>query len=163
MAREDTRFTTPDDRPLLLIERTFHAPARAVWQALTEPDYIERWYGPRQYTTAVTELDLRPGGRYRFVNLEADGTEYGFHGEYIEVVPDKRLIYTWTYEGAPDELVLETDELEERDGETVLRASAEFPSMGSRDSNLQAGMLDGAAESYDRMDEVLAGMQAMTR
>jgi uncharacterized protein YndB with AHSA1/START domain len=117
---------------------------------------VERWYGPRRYRIEVPELDLRIGGGYRFLNIDADGTVYGFHGEYREIVPNERLVFTWIYEGEPDKVVVETEVLEESDGMTTLTSTAEFPDFESRDGNLAAGGLDGAAESWDRLLEVLA-------
>jgi uncharacterized protein YndB with AHSA1/START domain len=152
----DTEFEVPEDRPTVTVRRTFHAPRHAVWEAMTTPELVERWYGPARYRIEVPELDLRPGGRWRFLNIDkGDGTVWGFHGQYQEVVPDERIVQTWVFEGAPDETVVETATLEQRDGETTLTAIAEYPSFESRKATLDAGGNDGAAESYDRLAAIV--------
>jgi uncharacterized protein YndB with AHSA1/START domain len=159
MPATDTRITVPTDTPTVTMQRLFHAPPARVFAALTTPALLERWYGPRRYRTEVPELDLRVGGCYRFLNIGADGTVYGFHGEYREVVPDERLVDMWIWEGEPDQVVIETSTLEERDGGTLLTVTAEFPDFASRESNQAEGGSEGAIESWERLEEVLASME----
>jgi uncharacterized protein YndB with AHSA1/START domain len=155
----ETEFTVPDDRPAIILRRTFHAPARKVYAAMTEAAYVERWYGPARYKVEVRELDARPGGRWRFLNIDADGKEWGFHGEFLELVPNERISQTWVFEGFPDVEVIQTATLEEHDGETTLTATAEYPSFESRKGDLDAGANEGAAESYERLADVVASME----
>jgi uncharacterized protein YndB with AHSA1/START domain len=155
----ETRFTVPDERPVITLERTFHAPARNVFAAMSRPEYVERWYGPARYRVEVPELDFREGGRWRFLNIDENGTVWGFHGQFQEIVPDKRIVQTWIFEGAPEVVVIETANLEEHDGETTLTATAEYPTFESRKSDLDAGANEGAAETYDRLAAVLSGME----
>src|SRR5207237_252740 len=79
----------------------FDAPSELVWKAWTDPKLIPRWWGPRRYTTTVEKMEVRPGGTWRFIQRDAEGNVYGFHGEYKEVVPPKRIVDTFEYEGMP--------------------------------------------------------------
>jgi uncharacterized protein YndB with AHSA1/START domain len=156
----ETEFEVPADRPTITIRRTFHAPPHDVFEAMTKPEYVERWYGPARYEVKVPELDARPGGRWRFLNIDReDGTIWGFHGEFGTIEPDRRIDQTWVFEGAPDVVVRQTAELEERDGETTLTAVAVYPSFESRQADLDHGANEGAAETYDRLTDVVASMR----
>ncbi|HEY3317072.1 MAG TPA: SRPBCC domain-containing protein [Coriobacteriia bacterium] len=151
----ETHFEVPEDRPAIVLRRTFHAPAHALFEAMSKPEQVERWYGPARYRVEVPELDFREGGRWRFLNIDkADGTVWGFHGEFRKIVPDRRIEQTWIFEGAPDAVVEQTAELEERDGETTLTVTAVYPDFASRQGDLDHGANEGAAETYDRLAEV---------
>jgi uncharacterized protein YndB with AHSA1/START domain len=155
----ETEFEVPEDQPVITLRRTFRAPAHKVFEAMTKPEYVERWYGPARYRVEVPELDPRPGGRWRFLNIDKeDGAVWGFHGEFREIVPDTRIVQTWIFEGTPDVVVNQTVTLEERDGETTLTAVAEYPNLESRQADLDVGANEGAAETYDRLADVVASM-----
>ncbi len=81
--------------------RTFNAPRELVFRAMTEPDLMARWWGSRRSTTVIEKLELRPGGPYRFLSRGEDGTEYAFRGEFREVVPPERFVWTFEFEGMP--------------------------------------------------------------
>jgi uncharacterized protein YndB with AHSA1/START domain len=95
-------LTVPSDREIVLA-RVFDAPRRLVWEAYTKPEHVPHWYGLRGSVMPVCEIDLRPGGAWRYVVRESDGAEYAFRGEFREVVPPERLVYTWEVEDAPPE------------------------------------------------------------
>src|SRR5881398_103487 len=86
----------------------FDAPSELVWKAWTDPKLIPRWWGPRRYTTTVEKMEVRPGGTWRFIQRDAEGNVYGFHGEYKEVVPPKRIVDTFEYEGMPGHVLVES-------------------------------------------------------
>jgi uncharacterized protein YndB with AHSA1/START domain len=138
------------------IERTFDAPRELVWRAHTEPELIAKWLGPRRLRTRVEEMDVRPGGKWRFVHTEDDGTEYVFHGEYLEVVRPKVLAQTWTWDGAPDASSVERLTLSERNGVTTLVAISKFQKKEHLEMHLASGMEQGRNEGYERLDELLA-------
>ena len=94
------KVTTPTDREIL-IEREFDAPRDRVFAVYTDPKLIPEWYGPRDTTTIVDEMDVRAGGRWRFIMRSADGSESGFRGVYREVTPPERIVQTFEWEGMP--------------------------------------------------------------
>lgn len=149
-----TLITTPNDTDLR-IEREFDAPRALVWRAYTEPDLLARWLGPRRLKMRVETMDVRPGGTWRFVHVDEDGTEYGFHGEFIEVVAPERLSQTWIFEGWPDASSVQELRLVEKDGRTTAVSVARFRTREHRDAHLQSGMEEGVVEGYLRLDELL--------
>jgi len=150
-------LTVPSDREIVLT-RTFDAPRRLVWEALTRPEHVPQWWGPRGTTMLVDKMDLRPGGAWRFVSRGPDGSEHGFRGEYREIVPPERIVQTFEWEGLPGHISVETLTLEERDGRTTITGTSVFDSVEDRDGMLQSGMETGAAETYDRLEEHLRTM-----
>jgi uncharacterized protein YndB with AHSA1/START domain len=154
--------TTPSDREIVL-RRSFDAPRALVFQAMTDPNAIPKWWGPRRFTTVVDRMDVRPGGEWRFINRDADGTEYAFHGQYREVVPPDRLVYTFEFEGLPGHVSIETITLQEREGKTISTNRVQFDSLEERDGMLQSGMASGASETMDRLAELIQQMKAASR
>jgi uncharacterized protein YndB with AHSA1/START domain len=146
--------TTPSDREIVM-ERVFvDAPRSLVFEAFTQPDHLRNWFGPRDWTLAVCEIDLRPGGAYRFVMQGSDGTEMELSGEYREITPPDRLVSTESWGGDwPD--TLNTLTFTERDGKTTITTTVLYPSKEARDAALQTGMADGASQSFDRLAEYL--------
>ena len=133
--------------------RVFDAPRRLVFEAHARPEHVRRWWGPRGSTMTTCELDFRPGGRWRFVIRTADGREVAFHGEYREIVAPERFVWTFGFNGM--EGGLETYGFEEADGKTTLIAVGHFDSIESRDAAIRSGMEKGAAETWDRLEELL--------
>lgn len=149
------KTTTPSDREIVLT-RLFAAPPRLVFEAMTRPEHVRRWWGNlgEGYSVPVCEIDLRPGGRWRFVNRHPKG-EAGFHGEYREVDPPNRLVFTEIFEPFPDAGSLVTAEFAEEDGKTRLTVTCEYPSKQVRDQVMASGMERGAALSYDRLEDLV--------
>ena len=147
--------TLPSDRETVM-ERIFDAPRELVFKAFTEPALIPKWWGQRNTTTTVDKMEVKPGGLWRFVQRDADGNEYGFNGQYREIVPPERLAYTFEFEGMPGHMLLETVTFEEQAGKTKVQVLSLFDSVADRDGMLQSGMETGANESYDRLAELLA-------
>lgn len=153
----ETEIIIEPGRQDIVFRHVFDAPRAVVFRALTEPELVANWYGPRIYETIVDELDPRPGGRWRFINRNADGQEFSFRGVFHTVTPDL-IIQTSEFEGVPGHVGLETATLTERDGKTTFEATALFPSVEDRDMNVANGMEGGARESYQRLEEVIAGL-----
>jgi uncharacterized protein YndB with AHSA1/START domain len=149
--------TTPSDTEIVMT-RVFDAPRALVFEAHSKPEHIRRWWGPRGYTTPITEMDFRPGGAWRFVQRGTDGTEFGFRGEFREIVPPEKIVWTFEFEGMPGHVSVQTLTLEEKDGRTTLTSRLEFPSTEERDGMLHSGMERGASDSMDRLEEHLAVM-----
>ena len=153
-----TTFTTPSDREIRMT-RVFDAPRELVFQAHTDPQHVPHWWGQRHSTTIVDVMDVRPGGAWRFVQRDPEGNEYGFRGEYREVVPPERLVYTFEFEGMPGHILVETMTFEEHDGKTTVSSTSLFDSVEDRDGMLESGMESGAIESWDRLAELLERLQ----
>jgi uncharacterized protein YndB with AHSA1/START domain len=160
-ARNDLSLsvTTPSDREIVLT-RTFEAPRRLVWEAITKPEHVQHWYGCAAFTFSACEIDLRVGGTYRYTMRTPDGVEHTMTGVYREIVAPERIVHTERYETtgftSPDALVTMT--LTDQGGRTKLRSIILHPSKESRDGHLSAGMERGAAETFDRLATLLATM-----
>jgi len=154
-AESDLVITVVSDTELL-ITREFNAPRDLVFRAMTDPVLLARWWGPRQYRTVVDTMDARPGGKWRMRNIGADGVEHAFRGEFRELVPSERIVWTFEYEPLPGHISVETMILTERDGRTLLTVRDVFSSKEDLEGMVNNGMESGARESYERLDEVLA-------
>ena len=137
----------------------FNAPRELVFKAMTDPKLITQWWGFRSTTTTVDKMEAKAGGVWRFVDRDADGNEFAFHGVYHDVTRPERLVYTFEFEGMPGHVLLETILLEERDGKTFVTDSSVFQSVEARDGMLEAGLESGAAESWSMLDELLEAMK----
>ena len=156
VANKDTfKVTTPSDREIVLT-RLFDAPRRLVFEAMTKPEHVKRWWGclDERYSVPVCEIDLRPGGKWRFVGKGPMG-EYGFHGVYREIVVPERVVFTEIYDPFPDAESVVTSVLTEEGGKTRLTATCVYPSLEVRDMVIQSGMTRGAGISYDRLEELV--------
>ena len=152
------KVTTPSGREIVLT-RMFDAPAHLVFDSLTKAELIKRWFGPRGWTLVVCEVDLKVGGTWRFVLRGPDGTDMGMRGVYRQIEGPFRLVHTESFDDYPGESLVTTD-LTERDGKTTMTATTTYPSQEVRDAVIRSGMEHGAAESYDKLAEVLASMRA---
>jgi uncharacterized protein YndB with AHSA1/START domain len=151
-------LTMPSDRELV-ITSVLDAPRRLVFEATTTPEHVRRWWGPRRFTMTVCEIDLRPGGAWRYVHRDnATGQDHAFSGVYREIEPPGRLVYTEGYEAMPGHDYLVTATFEEKDGKTTLTSRLQYKSKEDRDGHIQSGMEPGMRETYDRLGEHLATM-----
>ena len=148
-------LTLPSDRSIAHT-RIFDAPRDRVFQVYTDPQRIPQWWGPKRHTTVVDQMDVRPGGVWRFVTRYADGHEEDFHGEYREIAPPARLVQTFEWEGMPGHVAVETMTLEDLNGQTRMTLTSTFDSVEDRDGTIESGMEDGARESWDRLAALLA-------
>lgn len=153
------QVTTPSDREIRLT-RLFDAPRHLVFEAMSKPEHITQWWGRlgEGYSVPVCEVDLRPGGKWRFSNRTPKGDLATFYGVYREVAPPERVVFTEIFEPFPDGESVVTAILTEENGKTRLTATVIYPSVEVRDMVLQTGMAKGAAISYDRLEEVAAGL-----
>jgi uncharacterized protein YndB with AHSA1/START domain len=140
----------------IVMTQVFDAPRELVFKAHTDPKLIPQWWGPRRFTTTVERMDAKMGGIWRFVQQDANGNEYAFHGVYHEVASPERLVQTFEFEGMPGHVLLETATFEEFEGKTKLTSRSVFQSVEDRDGMLQTDMEEGAAESWNRLAELLA-------
>jgi uncharacterized protein YndB with AHSA1/START domain len=149
--------TLPSDLEIVMT-REFDAPRQLLWEAHTNPEHVRQWLlGPPGYTMPVCEIDLRPGGDWRYVWRGEDGTEMKTGGKTLEVAAPERLVQTECWEMGSDcshNVLL----LVERDGGTTLSQSMRFPSREIRDMVLQTGMADGVGMSYDRLAALLPSL-----
>ena len=143
----------------ILITREFGAPRHLVYRACTTPDLVRQWWGARRGVVTSVEIDLRVGGRWRYVMVATGGFEVAFHGEYREIVPDERTVSTEVYEmpGVPPEQLpstLNTMTLTETEAGTTMSVLMQCPSRDVRDAIIASGMEDGMNESHDALDQV---------
>lgn len=150
-----TTVTTPSEREIVS-ERVFDAPRDRVFAAYTDPELIPQWWGPRGTTTIVDQMDVRPGGSWRFVGRDPDGSETAFRGTYREVTPPERIVQTFEWEGMPGHVVVETATFEDLGGRTRVTAQSLFHTSEERDGMLDSGMERGLTETHDRLAELLA-------
>lgn len=153
-----TAFVIDRAKRQIVMSRVFNAPRTRVFRVYTDPKLIPQWWGPRSQATTVETMDVRKGGRWRYVSREPDGSEYAFRGECREVVPPERLVSTFEFEGMPGHVILETATFEDVAGKTKLTVTSSFESIEDLDGMLQSGMESGARETWDRLEELLAKM-----
>ncbi|MGQ0520780.1 MAG: SRPBCC family protein [Actinomycetota bacterium] len=152
-----TEITVDPDVPLVRITREFDAPPDKVFRAHTDPELLVQWLGPRDLEMRIDHYDCSTGGSYRYIHSRGD-EEYGFHGSFHEVRPSRLIVQTFTFEGAPDSVALERLVLEDLgDGRTRLTGTSLVDSFEGRDAFVASGMEDGIRQSYERLDELLAG------
>lgn len=151
-----TRIIAEPGKQEIVMKRIYDAPRALVFKAYTDRLLIPQWWGPGRYSTIVDKLDAKPGGLWRFLDREDDGTEYAFHGVYHEVAAPERLVATFEFEGAPGHVSLKPLKLEEIGGRTVLTNVSVFQSVADRDAMLQGGKEEGASETMDRLGELLS-------
>ena len=149
-------ITTPSDREIAMT-RVFDAPRALVFDAFTKPELVRRWLtGPDGWAFAVCDIDLRAGGKYRYVWRKAGVPDMGMGGEFREVVPPERVVWTFEYVPLPGHISVETMTLAERDGRTLLTVRDQFSSKEDLEGMVNSGMESGARESYERLDELIA-------
>lgn len=143
----------------VVITRDFDAPRELVFKAFTDPELVAQWWGPNSVTTVVDQMDVSFGGKWRYVQRDADGSEYAFRGVYHQVRAPERLVYTFEFEPLEGHVLLETITFEERDGKTHMIDHSVFQSVEDRDGMVASGMEHGAAESMDRLEQILTTLQ----
>lgn len=156
---ETFKVTTPSDREITMT-RLFDAPRRLLFEAMTKPEHVSRWWGrlDDRYSVTVCEIDLRPGGAWRFVGQGPRG-EFAFHGVYREIAAPDRLVFTEIYDPFPDAQSVVTSTFTEEKGKTRLTVTARYPSVDVRDAVIKSGMERGAGISYDRLEDVVRELQ----
>jgi uncharacterized protein YndB with AHSA1/START domain len=148
----DMIVDVPLGEPVMHLTRVLDAPRELVWETFTRPEHIARWWGPRRYTIAVHELDVRPGGKWRVSHSDGNKT-IEFFGEYREVVKPERLARTFCFGDFPP--IEETYEFRDEGGKTKLICTQRFPNVMGRDMMAKSGAAEGGRESFERLDELL--------
>jgi uncharacterized protein YndB with AHSA1/START domain len=155
--------TLPTDEQIL-ITREFDAPKDLVFRAYTTPELVRRWWHAKRGDVTVCEIDLRVGGKWRYVMVADGGLEVGFHGEYREIVPNEKLVSTEVYEGmpqgdGPEQGTLNTVTFTEADGRTTVTILVEAPSKEIRDAIIASGMEDGLQDALDLLEQVAVSLR----
>jgi uncharacterized protein YndB with AHSA1/START domain len=153
------KVTTPSDREIVMT-RLFDAPRHLVFEAMTKPEHVRKWWGnlDDRYSMKVCDIDLRPGGAWRFVGRHPGG-EVEFYGVYREIAPPSRLVFTEIFAPYPDAESVITSVFTEENGRTRITSTCVYPSLDVRDMVIKSGMERGAAISYDRLEEVARSLQ----
>ena len=149
-----TRFETRGDREIVMT-RVFDAPRGRIFEAYTDPRLIPQWWGPARYATTVEKMDVRPGGAWRYVQREADGSQFAFNGVYREVVPSERLVSTFEFEPLPGHVAVDTAVFEDLGDRSRLTVISVFQSAEDRDGMLSSGAEEGAIETWERLAKLL--------
>jgi uncharacterized protein YndB with AHSA1/START domain len=152
------KLTLPSDTEILVV-REFAAPRHLVYKAWTTPELVRRWWAGRRGQMDVAEIDLRVGGAWRYAMTATGGYEVAFHGEFREIVPNERLVYTEIYEGAPEggaalNLITFTEEA----GRTTVEMLTRVDSKQVRDLIIDSGMEGGMQEGMDLLEEVAVSL-----
>jgi uncharacterized protein YndB with AHSA1/START domain len=159
--KNETSMARDGDRALV-ISRTFDAPARIVFDAWTKPELVKRWWAPECHQVSLVgcDADVRVGGRYRYVLRPESGDEFAFSGEYTEITPHTRLVYTQIFEPmAHAGAVVVTVDFEERDGKTNLVSREVYPSVEALEGALASGMETGMRAAMDQLDVLVASLR----
>jgi len=149
--------TLPSDEEIL-ITREFEAPRHLVFAAYTTPELVRRWWHANRGEMTLCDIDLRVGGKWRYVMAACGGPEVGFHGEYREIVPDERIVSTEVYEGAPGAEALGTVTFTEADGRTTLTILVQHSCREHRDAHIESGMEDGLQDAMDLLEQVAVSL-----
>jgi uncharacterized protein YndB with AHSA1/START domain len=139
----------------IVLTREFEAPIALVFDVLTKPEHVRKWFAPFEHKMTVCAIDLRVGGNYHQVFVTEDGTECSFRGTYFEVEPPTRIVATWLFEGWPDAEAVESVDLHEANGVTKLTHSLAFRDKAGRDHMTK---FDGQEDSFDKMEDYLRSL-----
>jgi uncharacterized protein YndB with AHSA1/START domain len=144
------------------MSRIFNAPRRLVWNAICDPMRVPEWWGPSIYQTMVDQMDLKVGGAWRYIQVDAQGNQHAFNGAYKEVQAPELLAYTFAYEPMAGQISTDWITLEELpDGKTLMTCRSTFDTLADLEDLLQAGMEEGASESWDRLEALLEKEQVL--
>jgi uncharacterized protein YndB with AHSA1/START domain len=162
MSKNKTTITAEPGKQELFITREFNAPRDLVFKAHTDPDIYARWLGPRELTTILDTFEPISGGRWRFIQKDKDGNEFGFHGVNHDVTAPERIIGTFEFEGLPESghVILETTKFEALPGgRTRVTTQSVYQSVEDRDGMVAAGMESGVVAGHEQLDELLEELQ----
>jgi uncharacterized protein YndB with AHSA1/START domain len=156
-------LTLPTDEQIL-ITREFDAPKHLVYKAWTTPELVKRWWNAKRGEVTIAEIDLRVGGKWRWVMIADGGFEVGFHGEYLELVPDELIVTTEVYEGLPEGVseeeggTVNTATFAEAEGRTTLTLLVQAANKTSRDAIIDSGMEAGLQDALDLLEDVASSL-----
>jgi uncharacterized protein YndB with AHSA1/START domain len=150
--------TLPADEQIL-ITREFDAPKHLVYKAFTTPELVKRWWSAKRGEVTIAEIDLRVGGKWRYVMVTDGGFEVAFHGEYREIVPNERIVSTEVFEGMPDAEAVNTATFTEANGRTTLTILVQHASKEHRDAHIDSGMEAGLQDAMDLLEQVAISLR----
>jgi uncharacterized protein YndB with AHSA1/START domain len=158
------KLMLPTDEQIL-ITREFEAPRHLVYKAMTTPELVRRWWHAKRGEVTACEIDLRVGGKWRYAMVTPDGFEVAFHGEYVELVPDERIVTREVYEGLPEGVTEEQGGTvntatfaDAGDGRTELTLLIQTTSKAARDAIIESGMEDGLQDALDLLEETACSL-----
>lgn len=155
---DPTTLTLPSEREIV-ITRVFDAPRNLVFEAWTKPEHVAHWYGQPGSTMAVCEIDLRVGGRWRYVLKADDGGEYAFSGVYQEIVPPEKLVYSEGFEAMPGHECIVTAVFSEQNGKTLLTSTLLYQNRDDRDGHINSGMEPGMRAALSRLESYVQALR----
>jgi uncharacterized protein YndB with AHSA1/START domain len=156
-AKHRAVVTLPSDTQIL-IERQFDAPKHLVYKAWTTPELIKRWWNAKRGTVTIADVDLRVGGAWRWVMMTDRGFEVVFYGEYREIVPNERLVFTEIFEPMPNAGAVNTLTLVEKEDRTTLTILTQHSSKANRDAHINSGMEPGMQDALDLLEQVASSL-----
>ena len=151
--------TLPTDEQIL-ITRAFDAPRELVYRAWTTPELVRRWWHANRGEMTIAEIDLRVGGRWRYVMIAHGEVEVAFHGEYREIVPNELLVATEVYEGMPGAEALDTTTFEDAGAGTIVTILVQHQAKEHRDAHIESGMEDGLQDALDLLEQVARSLRS---
>jgi len=161
---QSAKLTLPTDEQIL-ITREFDAPRHLVYKAMTTPELVRRWWHAKRGEVTACEIDLQVGGKWRYAMVTPDGFEVAFHGEYVEIVPDERIVTREVYEGLPEGVTEEQSGTvntatfaDAGDGRTELTLLIQTASKAARDAIIESGMEDGLQDALDLLEETAGSL-----
>jgi uncharacterized protein YndB with AHSA1/START domain len=154
MASSGTAVVTLPTDTQILITREFTAPRQLVYKAWTTPELIKQWWSAKRGEVTVAEVDLRVGGRWRYVMVADRGFEVAFHGEYRELIKNERIVSTEVFEGMPEAEAVDTMTFTEVDGRTTVTILVQHTTREHRDAHINSGMEGGLQDALDLLEQV---------
>jgi uncharacterized protein YndB with AHSA1/START domain len=146
---------------VVIITRTLNAPASLVFKALSRPEHVVKWFGPKGWPLTLCEMDFRVGGRFRFAMTGPSGVQNTpFGGEYLEIVPDRKIVYDNGFETPGAEKMIVTLTLTEEGGKTLLTMHTLFASVEMHDTHVGYGFVKGTNSGLDQLEDVVREMVA---
>jgi len=151
-----TEITAEAGVPFIDVTREFAAPRDLLFRAYTDPELVAQWLGPRDMKMVIDRYEVKDGGVWRYVHVDPDGNEYGFHGVFHGTPSPDGTVQTFEFEGAPGHVSLGSLSFEEGIGRTIVRVHSVYQSVEARDAVLESGMERGMSEGYERLEELIA-------
>lgn len=144
----------------VVIEREFDAPARLLFEAYAKPEHVMKWFGPKGWPLTLCEMDFRIGGRFRFAMTGPDGKQNTPFGEYLEIVPNRKIVYDNGFETPGEEKMVVTVTFDEKGEKTTLTIHTLFASVAMKNEHVGGGYVQGTNSGIDQLVDVVAEMRA---
>lgn len=152
----ETKFNIDKETLTVEMERTFKAPRESVFKAFTDPDSVKNWWGPEALDMTIDKMDVREGGKWRFIHKDPSGNTFAFNGEYKNIEGPNKITQTFNYEGIPgNHELVETVKFEEIEGNTKVTSVSSYKNIDDLEGMVESGMESGAKESWERLAKLL--------